>query len=103
MGWDTSDRRQRLPDDWPTRRQVVLTRDGHRCTWVVDGTRCPDPATDVDHIVNNDDHSYDNLTSLCAPHHRTKTAAEAAAGRRRSGIRRPTEPHPGLKRPNSAL
>lgn len=103
-GWQTSDRRARLPKDWARIRRVVLERDGGRCTWTdrEDGqwTRCPAPATDVDHIRPGDDHSLENLRSLCGPHHDAKTAKEAGRGRakRRAEIRkrfrREPEEHP---------
>lgn len=101
-GWQNSDRRSRLPADWPKRRRRVLIRDGHRCTHrSADGVRCSEPATDVDHIVPGDDHRESNLRSLCAGHHRAKSSAEGAraqaAQRRRIDKRfRRTEDHPGL-------
>ena len=104
-GWAGSDRRQRLPDDWEKRRARVLRRDGHRCTEQVTtnrGTeRCPEKATDVDHVRPGDDHSYGNLRSLCAWHHQRKSSREGAAAmaakRRRIANRfRRVETHPGL-------
>lgn len=97
MGWETSDRRARLPKDWDKRRLVVLERDGHRCRSIdVQGDRCPDRATEVDHVNAGDNHDVSSLQSLCAWHHRLKTNAEAAAARRRFPRRRPPERHPGL-------
>jgi hypothetical protein len=72
------------------------------------GERCKDPAVDVDHIINNDDHSYfgpgdprNNLQAICDWHHKKKSGAEGlvakAAAIRRAGkkfVR--TETHPGL-------
>ncbi|MDF1596962.1 MAG: HNH endonuclease [Acidimicrobiia bacterium] len=43
--------------------------------------KCGAPATEVDHIVNNDDHSETNLQSLCVDCHKAKTAREAARSR----------------------
>lgn len=94
MAWDKSDRRARLPQDWPTRRQRVLRRDGYRCKAIVDGRRCPNPARDVDHIQRGDDHRESNLQALCVGCHKAKTAAEATAAQPRR--KRPPEPHPGL-------
>lgn len=74
--WQGSTRRARLPKDWPTIRARILERDGHRCTKITDGQRCANEATDVDHIINGDDHSDANLHALCDPHHRAKTASE---------------------------
>lgn len=103
-GWKGSDRRERLPADWPTRRAFVLERDGYRCTHIRadTGTRCPDPATDADHIEAGDDHSYANLAAKCDYHHKHKTAREGNAARalsqaqRRELERRPVRKHPGL-------
>jgi len=103
--WATSDRRQRLPDDWEKRRVRVLRRDGYRCTervTVTGGTeQCPERATDVDHIRPGDDHSDGNLRALCSWHHQKKSSAEggrAYAARRRQIARRfrRVETHPGL-------
>lgn len=98
--WANSDRRSRLPADWPAIRRRVLKRDGYRCTHTDEGVRCSQPATDVDHIVRGDNHTESNLRSLCSGHHRTKSSSEggaaSAASRReiRSRFRR-VEPHPG--------
>lgn len=70
-GWRTG-RNKRLPSDWQSRRKVILARDGFKCQ------SCKvSPATEVDHIKRGDDHSYDNLQSLCAECHRKKTFEEA--------------------------
>lgn len=97
-GWAGSTRRRRLPVDWPARRARVLQRDGHACTWIQDdGLRCAAHATDVDHIVRGEDHSDDNLRSLCSFHHRRKSGREGALARsKRPTINRPAERHPGL-------
>ena len=87
--------------DWKRRRLRILARDGHRCTWMDDGVRCPRGATEVDHIRNHaagGSDEDDNLRALCVPHHRAKTAAEGVAARRREPRARPAEPHPGLSR-----
>jgi 5-methylcytosine-specific restriction endonuclease McrA len=75
--WTGSTRRQRLPPGWDKTRQRILRRDGHRCV------PCGAPAAEVDHIINNDDHSPSNLQAICHPCHERKTLAEAEAGRRR--------------------
>jgi 5-methylcytosine-specific restriction endonuclease McrA len=101
-GWQNSDRRDRLPPDWFKIRARVLRRDDHTCTHRDDyGIRCVDLATDVDHINPGDDHSPENLRSLCAWHHQKKSSAEggraAQANRRRQDRKfRRTEDHPGL-------
>lgn len=103
--WQGSTRRSRLPKNWRTEiRPRILRRDGYRCTVDEGGMRCPSKATDVDHIIPNDDHSDDNLRSICQWHHRRKSASEGgtakqAAMGRRPGRRRPREPHPGLITP----
>lgn len=100
--WEGSDRRLRLPVDWPKRRNHVLKRDGRRCTHVDDlGQRCIEDATDVDHIIAGDNHDYSNLRSLCRWHHQRKSSAEGAAAlvakKRRNAQRfKRTEQHPGL-------
>lgn len=88
--------RRVLPADWARIRRRVLERDGHRCTWVTDGQRCSERATDVDHIGDRDDHDDDNLAGLCSWHHDRKSSAQGNAARVRRTERHPTEPHPGL-------
>ncbi len=98
MAWHGSDRRARLPSNWPVLRAKVLARDGYRCVAVLrdTGLRCAATATDVDHIIPGDDHAMTNLQALCVWHHARKTAAESAAARRpRLSRRRPEERHPG--------
>jgi 5-methylcytosine-specific restriction protein A len=99
-GWAESDRRARLPVNWGNEiRPRILARDGHRCRWIDRGRRCTRQATDVDHIVNNDDDSDANLQALCVTHHRKKSAAEGHRAKARlAALRyRPPQPHPGLK------
>lgn len=97
-GWQGSTRRQRLPSNWSVLRKRVLTRDGYRCQWTTDLGVCGSYATDVDHVINGDDHSENNLRSLCSYHHRIKSAKEGngSARRVRVTIRRPRGKHPGL-------
>lgn len=101
-GWQGSDRRERLPANWPAIRKRILRRDGHRCTARdQDGDRCPEAATDVDHVRRGDIHEDWNLTSLCEWHHDRKSATEGATAAaiqraaRRKKYRR-TETHPGF-------
>jgi 5-methylcytosine-specific restriction protein A len=59
------------------------------CQWVEpDGTRCRMAATEVDHITplaeSGDQWNWDNLQSLCGPHHQQKTTRDALRGKRRS-------------------
>lgn len=99
--WEGSDRLSRLPQDWPARRQVVLTRDGHVCQHVRTdtGRRCGARATDVDHIHADDDHSFANLQALCAHHHLKKSGREggvASGAARRAKRDAKRKPHPGM-------
>jgi 5-methylcytosine-specific restriction endonuclease McrA len=98
MAWEgTSDRRERLPHDWPIRRPRVLRGASYRCQVQTDGIPCGEPANEVDHIVHGDDHSPENLQAICRWHHGRKTAAEGAAARKpRPTGRREPERHPGL-------
>jgi 5-methylcytosine-specific restriction protein A len=70
-----STRRERLPRDWSTRRQVVLRRDKGIC-YICGGIN----ADTVDHLIAGDDHSLENLRAVhdrVEPHcHRQKTAQE---------------------------
>ena len=101
-GWKGSDRRDRLPADWPRIRARVLRRDQGQCTHPDDfGARCPELATDVDHIRPGDDHSDGNLRALCSWHHKAKSSSEggaALAARRRKNAQKfkRVERHPGL-------
>jgi 5-methylcytosine-specific restriction protein A len=98
VSWDGSDRKSRLPADWPIRVAKVKKRDGGRCTWRLrSGKRCPRPGTDVDHRKPGDNHDLANLQLLCAHHHGKKSSGEgrkARADRRALRYRAP-EPHPG--------
>lgn len=104
MSWSTSDRKSRLPGNWESLRKKILKRDGYRCKAQTLTGRCPGVATDVDHIKRGDDHSDSNLQSLCADHHKQKTAREghlAYNAQRRAQQKRierdfgNQEPHPG--------
>lgn len=85
----------RLPSNWKVLRRRVLTRDFHVCQ--MRGERCQLVATEVDHIIPNEDHSMGNLRAVCKVCHWEKTKVEAAEGYRRALTRgkRPQEPHPG--------
>ena len=102
MPWETSNRRDRLPADWETRRRRVLQRDGHQCRAIRadTGRRCEAMATDIDHVkpgglTGHDDDRLSNLVSLCNWHHGQKSSHEGAeAQRRRKAATR--RRHPGL-------
>lgn len=89
MSWESSDRRKRLPKDWPARVAHVLARDRRICHV------CGLPGADqVDHVRNGDDHSESNLAAIHDnPCHRHKSALEGVAARNPN---RPPERHPGL-------
>lgn len=96
-GWASSNRKSRLPADWPARRKAVLERCGGRCEVIKkNGKRCWDAATEVDHIIAGDDHSQ--LQGICTWHHRRKSSREgnAAQAVSRNALKRPPEAPPGL-------
>lgn len=102
-GWQGSDRRSRLPPDWESKiRPRILRRDGHRCTARdQDGDRCPERATDVDHVRRGDIHEDWNLVAICTWHHSRKSSREGAqaAARKKAAANRKfrrSETHPGL-------
>ncbi|MFI9123898.1 HNH endonuclease [Streptomyces bikiniensis] len=100
MAWAGSNRRQRLPKDWPAIVRRIKRRDGYRCTSVFETAgRCTQRGTDVDHIIPGDDHSDDNLRLLCRWCHAKKSAREGgqAAALKRVSERRPTTTHPALE------
>ena len=100
--WDTSNRRDRLPPDWPRIRKRILKRDRHICQHEDDyHGLCGEPATEVDHIRAGDDHRDVNLQALCTWHHKRKSSREGNAARsakRREIDRRfrTVEEHPGF-------
>lgn len=100
MTWAGSNRRERLPRNWPALRRRVIKRDDGQCTWrYSDGTRCEQPGTDVDHITPGDDHALTNLRLLCSWHHARKSASEGgtAAALTRVLTARPKPVHPALE------
>ena len=74
--WADSDRRQRLPPDWDARCVEVYRLKGHRCYVVEYGRRCPNRATQVDHVRRGDDHSIENLAPICDDCHGRKSSRE---------------------------
>ncbi|MGW0929544.1 HNH endonuclease [Streptomyces sp. NPDC002644] len=75
MSWSSSNRRSRLPSNWPALRARVIKRDGGVCQ------SCGNPGTDVDHVRRGDDHRLENLQLLCGWCHKRKTAEESRAAR----------------------
>lgn len=98
--WEGSDRRDRLPDNWPELRVAVLTRDRYKCQHFREdlGRRCLLKARDVDHIEANDDHRMTNLQALCGYHHDKKSGREggiASGVARRAARDAKKKPHAG--------
>ncbi|MCV7150677.1 HNH endonuclease [Mycolicibacterium pyrenivorans] len=58
---------------------------------------CTGKATDVDHRRRGNDHSLQNLQSVCSTCHKQKTAKESAARKAalKARAKRPTQRHPG--------
>ena len=100
MPWSTSNRRARLPKNWPELCRIVRKRSGGRCEFrLPSGARCPRRGDGgVDHIINDDDHSLSNLRDSCATHHGRKSSEEGriAKAAKKSGpvIRFPAGEHP---------
>lgn len=101
MAWSTSDRRGRLPADWPKIRLIVGNRDGWRCQWrYANGTICGKFANQVDHKKRGDSVDPRDLQMLCEEHHNHKSATEggeasaAALAARKRRVERPVEQPP---------
>lgn len=97
MPWSTSDRRHRLPPDWPALKAHTRKRAGNRCEAHHHHPRCDGTGQEADHITPGDDHTPDNLQWLNAHCHKFKTAAESAARNSQAAElrKRPAEDHPG--------
>jgi 5-methylcytosine-specific restriction enzyme A len=79
----------------------VFARDGNRCVIIKkDGRRCWDRDNlECDHIEDRNDHSLENLRTICSWHHQRRSASQggtASAKRQRPQIKRAPEVHPGL-------
>lgn len=102
MSWDDSDRKSRLPDNWPDLVRQVRERAGGRCEWLLPktGARCPRRGSDCDHKVPGDNHALWNLQWLCKYHHGKKSSQEGLAARRSYAKPKPRrqERHPGERR-----
>ena len=94
--WAGSTRRARLPANWTQLVKQVKARDRGRCQAPVHVPKCDGIGTDVDHIIEGDDHRLENLQLLSRACHVAKTAREAAERNRTkvTGRKRP-ERHPG--------
>lgn len=90
--WSSSDRSSRLPSDWRDRRKLTRDRAGGQCeATLTNGTRCPSPGIECDHIIRGDNHDLTNLAWLCSRHHMVKTQREAAEARRTRTVLRHRE------------
>jgi 5-methylcytosine-specific restriction endonuclease McrA len=98
MPWSTSRRSERLPSNWESEIQPkVLARDKNKCQLAWPG--CLVEATEVDHKIPGDDHSYKNLQAVCERCHARKSAREGnqAKAKLKALRSRPSERHPGLR------
>lgn len=95
--WYTSDRRQRLPPDWPRVRAQVRERAHGLCQAKHHARGCDGWGTDCDHIEAGDDHRLANLQWLSGPCHRAKTARETIARNKKNAKlkKHPVEKNPG--------
>ena len=85
MNWSTSDRRSRLPDDWPARVAAVKRRDKGRCQATHHAEDCDGRGTDVDHIDGQGPssprgHDWSNLQAMCHACHTRKTNTHDGGG-----------------------
>jgi len=94
MGWESSNRKARLPREWHRLRAIVLRNANHQCEVIENGKRCTNTATEVDHIIAGDDHTLGNLRAICTDHHKLKSSAEGNTARKQKYSHR-VEPHPG--------
>lgn len=103
MPWSSSNRRNELPGDWPTRRLARFELD----YWTCVDCGLSDPTgrlLECDHIGRPDDHRLDMLRTRCADIskggngcHRKRTTTQAAQARsNQPKTTRPPERHPGL-------
>ena len=94
MSWTTSDRRDRLPDDWPKSVAQVKRRARGRCEASVHDPACDGRGRDVDHVHQGDDHSLTNLQLLSRPCHLRKTRLDNGY---QAVVKAPGERHPGAR------
>ena len=88
--WATSDRRSRLPNDWPKRVAQTKARAKGKCQAVTHEPECDGIGRECDHIRAGDDHSLANLQWLSTPCHKAKTQAD------KPSHKRPAPQHPGV-------
>ena len=94
MAWSTSTRHDRLPDDWDARVKAVKKRAKGRCEERFHAPDCDGRGRDVDHKMQGDDHSLENLQLLSGPCHDRKTRLDNGY---MAAVRAPIEAHPGRR------
>lgn len=94
MTWSTSDRRERLPANWPALVVKVKRRARGRCEATHHAPECKGRGRDVDHIKQGDDHSLANLQYLSGPCHDRKTRLDNGYT---ASVKARTEQHPGRR------
>ena len=96
-GWSGSNRRQRLPKDWPQRRAAAKAKADGMCQAKIHEPDCNGIGSECDHVIAGDNHALNNLQWLSKPCHAAKTLREAQW--HNVGRIRPPEPHPGQTHP----
>lgn len=100
MPWDTSNRRARLPANWPELIAATRRRAHGRCQGIhlpglpVHHPDCDGTGSECDHIIPGDNHHPSNLAWLNTHCHALKSSAEGTAARRAKS-QRPKRRHPG--------
>ena len=94
MNWSSSDRRSRLPDNWPALAAIVKRNARGRCQATHHADGCDGHGTEVDHITQGDDHSLGNLQALSTACHARKTRLDNGY---RGAVAAPSERHPGAR------
>lgn len=102
-GWQNSDRRSRLPSNWPAITTAIHLRSGGICEVIKTSTgqRCTNPANGgVDHIDRDGGDGFENLRDTCHFHHSKKSSKEGndAKAAKKALKKRPQEEHPGAIR-----
>jgi hypothetical protein len=90
VSWENSDRRARLPKDWPKRVAQTKARARGLCQAKTHEPECDGVGRECDHIQRGDNHDLSNLQWLSTPCHKAKTNAEKPTRYR------PQQRHPGV-------
>lgn len=100
MNWLTSDRHDRLPDNWPKLVAQTKRRARGRCEAAYHVPECRGVGSQCDHVVQGDDHSPDNLQWLSGPCHAAKTRLDNGYS---TPVKAPAEQHPGRVHPDRVV